>query len=159
MKLEDFRQKYLLLQKKYDLPAFDEMNSAFDIGRIRRDSGNLLRDIRRTMVEKFVYYLKLVEVMINPSQASPILLMLLKEISSDDRKIIDSVLNSFVEIEIASHVLDVHSTENDESKLITKIFDVWNKKKDEVLSIIKILEKNLKRKTPSPNKISRDYFN
>lgn len=160
MKIDDLKERYLVLQKKHELPNFDELNLNFDIGRIRRDSGNLLRDIRRVMVEKIVYYNKLVEVMINPSGASPILLMLLKEITNEDKKTIDSVLNSFVELEIESHKLDVFSSETEEIKLINQINNVWKKKKNEVLLLIGILERNLKKTSvPVSSKKNRDYFN
>lgn len=160
MNLDDFKEKYLILQRKNKLPDFEELNLNFDIGKIKRDSGNILRDIRKIMIEKIVYYNKLVEVMINPSGATPILLMLLKEITNEDKKIIDSVLNSFVELEIESHKLDVFSTEIGEVKIINQINNVWKNKKNEVMSLIGILERNLK-KTPVPvsNKKNRDYFN
>lgn len=159
MKLIEFKRVYLELQKKHSLPDFDEMNSIFDIGRIRRDSGNLVRDVRRVMIEKVIYYIKLVEVMINSSQASPVFLMLLKEITSDDRKVIDSVLNSFVELEIASHKLDVFSKDADESKLINQIYDVWNKKREDVMHLVKILERNLGKTSSNVPSKKRDYFN
>ncbi len=160
MNLDEFKEIYSGLQKKHKLPDFDELNLNFDIGKIKRDSGNFLRDIRRIMVEKLVYYNKLVELMINPSGATPILLMLLKEITNEDKKIIDSVLNSFVELEIESHKLDVFSTETGEAKLINQINNVWKNKKDEVMSLIRILERNLKKvPVPQSNKKNRDYFN
>lgn len=159
MKIAEFKKIYDELRKKHSLPGFDEMNSDFDIGKIRRDSGNLLRDIRRVMIEKIVYYTKLVELMINPSQASQIMLMLLKEISSEDRKVMDSVLNSFVELEIEAHKLDVMPSENEEIKLINKVYSAWVKKREEVLSLVKILERNLGKKPQVSNKKGRDYFN
>jgi len=134
------------------------MNSSFDIGRIKRDSGNLVRDIRRGMVDKIIYYLKLIEVMINPSSASPIFLMLLKEITSEDKKVIDSVLSSFVGLEIAAHKLDISSTEKEEADLVLNIFGVWNEKKPELLRLMQILERNWKQ-TSVIKKNNRDYFN
>lgn len=159
MKLEELKQKYELLAKKHALPGFNELNLNFDVGKIKRDSGNLLREIRRVMIDKMIYYLKLVEIMINPSNAPPILLMLLKEITIEDRKIIDSVLNSFVEIELASHKLEVFSNEADEAKLIKRVFDLWEKKKTEVVALIEILERNLKKTNVPAIRRSKDYFN
>lgn len=158
MKLSEFKKVYEQLNVKHSLPSFDNLNTDFDIGKIRRDSGNLIRDIRRVMMEKIVYYVRLVEVMINPSQASPIMLMLLKEINLEDRKIIDSVMNLFVELEIASHKLDVLSNASEESKLINNINSTWSKKRDDVMYLVKILEKNLRNKSSSINRKSRDYF-
>ena len=159
MKLVEFKKIYEEIRKKHSLPDFEDLNMDFDIGKIRRDSGNLIRDIRRVMMEKIVYYVRLVEVMVNPSQASPIMLMLLKDINSDDKKVIDSVMNNFVELEIASHKLDVLSSVQEESKLINHINSTWNKKRNEVMHLVKILEKNLQNKPESITKKSRDYFN
>lgn len=158
MKLLDLEKLYSELQKKHNLPPFKEMNADFDIGKIKRDSGNLIRDIRRMMIEKIVYYIRLAELMVNPSQASPIMLNLLKEITSEDKGIIDSVLNSFVELEIEAHKLDVKSSENEESKLVNRVNSVWNNKREEVFSLIKILERNFGKKSPISNKKGRDYF-
>jgi hypothetical protein len=160
MKFEEFKQKYALLNKTHNLPDFDEMNNSFDIGKIRRDSGNLIRDIRRVMIEKISYYNKLLEMMINPSNASPIFLMLLNEITMEDKKVIESVMNKFVEIEINAHKLDVSSTETEEIKLIKKVFEIWNTEKSEVSYLIGILERNLKKtSTPTVVKKNRDYYN
>ncbi len=159
MKLVEFRKVYEELRKKHSLPDFEDLNRDFDIGRIRRDSGNLIRDIRRVMMEKIVYYVRLVEVMVNPSQASPIMIMLLKDVNSEDKKVIDSIMNSFVELEIASHKLDVLSSAEEESKLVNHINSTWNKKRNEVMHLVEILERNLQNKPESITKKSRDYFN
>ncbi len=118
MKIAELKNDYNLLQKKHNLPGFEEMNSAFEIGKIKKDSGLLLRDIRRMIVDKFAYYLKLIETMVNPSQAPPMFMMLLKEVTVEDRKIIDLVFSSFMEIELMSYKLDVIS-------IIKRLYDGW----------------------------------
>ena len=115
MNLLDFKNDYLKLQKKHSLPSFEDMSDGFDIGKIKRDSGNFLRDIRRVMVEKVAHYLRLMEIIINPSQASPTFLLLLKEITSADKKVLDSVFSSFMEIELSSYKFDFVSNYNDET--------------------------------------------
>ncbi|MEK6915263.1 MAG: hypothetical protein AABW89_01830 [Nanoarchaeota archaeon] len=157
MNLKELIEKYSILQKKYSLPGFDELNSAFDIGKIRRDSGNLIRDIRRMMIEKIVYYLKLIEVIMNPSQASPIFMMLLKDINPNDLKIMDSLLSPFVELELKAHKLDVYSTEKEESQLVSRIFNCWVSKRSELGELITVLERNWSQIKSVPKK-SRDYF-
>jgi hypothetical protein len=109
--------------------------TAFDIGKIRKDSGHLLRDIRRMMIEKIVYYLKLIEIIMNPSQASPIFMMLLKEINSNDLKFIDSILSPFVEIELVGHKLDINSNEKEEADAIIKALDIMGHMKKHIVLI------------------------
>ena len=158
MKIAQLKIDYALLQKKYSLPEFDEINSAFEIGKIKKDSGVLLRDIRRIIVDKFAYYLKLIETMVNPSQAPPMFMMLLKDITPEDKKVIDSVFTSFMGVELISYKLDVVSNDNSEVEFILKAFVVWNDKRSELLTILNILDRNWKQ-TASVKKSSRDYFN
>ncbi|MBS3083297.1 hypothetical protein J4423_00675 [Candidatus Pacearchaeota archaeon] len=158
MKLTELIENYSKLQKKYSLPSFDEMNSAFEIGKIKKDSGVLLKDIRRIIVDKFAYYLKLIETIVNPSQAPPMFMMLLKEITPEDKKIIDSVFSSFMEVELISYKLDVVSDDSNEVEFILKAFGVWNDKRAELLKILGILERNWKNASNS-KKSNRDYFN
>ena len=110
------------------------------------------------MLEKVVYYTKLLELMMNPANASPIFLMLLREITSEDKKVIDSVLSSFVELELAAHRLDVQSKEKEEADFILKTFKTWNDKKEDVDFLIKVLERNWKQVKNSQKK-ERNYFN
>src|SRR3989338_11527315 len=107
MEVDELKIAYANLQRKYEIPSFDELNAIFDIGKIERDSGNLLRDVRRVMVEKVAHYLRLMELMFNPSQASPVFLILLKEVTPADKQILDKVFSAFIEIELASYKLDV----------------------------------------------------
>jgi len=158
MKLEEFKKIYEELEKKHNLPKFDEMNSAFDIGKIKRNSGTILRDLRNIMIEKVSYYIRLVEVMISPSQASPTLMMLLKEITKDDKKSLDSVFTAFIGLEIENYKMNISSKHSDEVDFILKIYKTWNENIQELNSIVSILERNWKQINNSP-KQSRNYFN
>src|SRR3989344_7722171 len=158
MEVDELKIAYANLQRKYEIPSFDELNAIFDIGKIERDSGNLLRDVRRVMVEKVAHYLRLMEIIINPSQASPTFLLLLKEITSADKKVLDSVFSSFMEIELSSYKLDVVSNDKDETEFILKIFGVWNEKLQDLLKLLGMLERNWKQ-APILKKDTRNYFN
>ncbi len=144
MEIEELKEAYAVLQKKNDLPDFNDLNSTFDIGKIERDSGNLLRDVRRAMVEKVAHYLRLMELMFNPSQASPVFLILLKEVTPADKQILDKVFSAFIEIELASYKLDVGSSDVDEVNFIKKIYDAWKDNSTELLNLLGILERNWK---------------
>ncbi len=158
MELSQLQREYDGIRKLHDLPSFEEMNLIFDIGKIERDSGNLLRDIRKICSEKISHYLRLIELMLNPSQASPMFLILLKEMNLNDRKIIDSVFTSFIELEINSYKLDIKYSAEDESSFIRKIYSVWMQHIPEIEYLIGILERNWKSSNKQPIK-SRDYFN
>ncbi len=158
MELSDLKSEYEKLHKMYSLPSFNEMNSHFDIGKIERDSGNILKDIRKVCSDKISHYLRLLELMLNPSQASPMFLILLKEITVKDKKVMESVFTSFIELEIEAYKLDVKPSLENESVLINKIFSVWNNNSSNLLFLIDILERNWKGVNKQVSK-SRDYFN
>src|SRR3989344_7621517 len=136
MEIEELKEAYVGLHKEFNTPGFDELNNIFDIGKIERDSGNLLRDIRRAMVEKVAHYLRLMELMFNPSQASRIFLILLKEVTHADKHVLDKVFSAFIEIELASYKLDVGSSDADESSFIKKIYGVWNENRSELIKLL-----------------------
>ncbi len=158
MEFIELKKIYGDFEKKYNLPSFDEMNSIFEIGKIDVNSGNLLRDIRKFAIEKIAHYVRLIEIMLNPSQASPMFLMLLKEITSKDKKIIEEVFSVFIELEISSYYLDITSSETKEVDILKKVYSVWSAQKSNLEYMIGILEKNSKTNT-KPNGKSRDYFN
>ena len=110
------------------------------------------------MVEKIAHYLRLMELMFNPSQASPIFLILLKEINSSDKQVLDKVFSAFIEIEIASYLLDVGSSEVEEVSSIKKIYGVWNDNRESLLNLLGILERNWKNASVKNHK-AREYFN
>ncbi len=158
MELDELRIAYNLLQKKHSLPGFEELNANFDIGKIERDSGNLLREVRRAMVEKVAHYLRLMELMLNPAQASPIFLILMKEINSSDRQILDKLFSAFIEVEISSYKLDIGYSEVDEVEFIKKIYIIWKDSKSELIKLLNIFERNWKNNS-SKNIKSKGYFN
>ena len=156
MELDDLKKKFDVLHKKYQLPSFDELNREFDVGKIELDSGNLVRDIRRGMMEKVVHYIRLAELMVNPSQASPIFLVMLKEINTEDRKAIDAVLKNFVELEINSYKADLGGEEKAEAEFIKHVYSTWTKTKPTLLQLIKVLERNW---GSNNTKKEKGYFN
>ncbi len=158
MELIELKKIYGNFEKKYNLPSFDNMNLSFEIGRIEIDSGNLLRDVRKFATEKIAHYVRLIEIMLNPSQASPMFLLLLREITAKDKKIIEEVFSVFIDLEISSYYLDVNSSESKEAEIINKIYSVWFTQKSNIESIIGILERNSKSNVNTNNK-AKNYFN
>ena len=156
MELDELKKRYEVLQKKYKLPGFDELNSRFDIGKIERYTGNLLRDIRAVMMERIVHYVRLLELMLNPGQATPIFMILLREINNLDKEVMNRVFNGFVSLELKSFKLDVDSIDEKEAEHIKEIFEIWNKTRDDLIKLVDIMERNLKS---GQKKKDKDYFN
>ena len=117
-----------------------------------------MRDARKFAIDKISHYVRLIEIMLNPSQASPMFLMLLKEITSKDKKVIEEVFLAFIGLEISSYYLDIESTESTEAELIKQIYSVWVAQKKNLVYLVGILERNSKFNGVQKVK-SKDYFN
>lgn len=142
MELAELKKNYEVLRKKHSLPDFDVINNDFDIGKIDVDSGNLIKDVRRMIMEKVVHYIRLAELMFNPSQASPVFMIMLKEVTSEDKKTIDLVLKSLVDLELKSYKLDLEYSEKTEADFIKEVNNVWNKNRALMLRLLNILYRN-----------------
>jgi hypothetical protein len=142
MELKEFKSQYGSLASKYGLPDFKELNENFEIDRIERDVDFLLREIRKAMMDKIVSYIRLVEMMLNPSQAPPMFMMFVKNISEGDKKVMEAVYQSFIELELRSLKLEIDYVEESEAKAIKHIIDVWHGIKPDLRSLIGIMEKN-----------------
>lgn len=144
MELKDLKSEYEKIAKKYKLPAFGELNEAFEIDKIDRETDCLLREVRKVMMDKIVRYIHFIEMMINPTQAPPMFLIFVKDVTEKERAIIEKVYKNFVELELVNLRLEIDYSEAEEAKAIKDILDVWNRTKPDALSVIGIMDKNWK---------------
>lgn len=67
--LKKLKEEYKILQQKYKLPSFDELDDEFEIRKI--DTGLfLLKEIRRVILQKLDFSVALIEPILNPSPSS-----------------------------------------------------------------------------------------
>ena len=66
--LEKLKEEYEKVRKKYSLPAFDEIDSEFEIRKIDFDL-HLVKEIRRLVTHKFSGIADLFEPILNPGQS------------------------------------------------------------------------------------------
>ena len=142
MELKELKSEYDKLVVKYKLPSFKELNEAFEIDRIERDTDCVLREVRKIMMDKIIGYVRFMEMMINPSQAPPMFMLFLKNVDGDERKTIEKVYKSFVELELHSLKLEIDYSEDEEAKAIKNILNIWNNTKGDLRASIGIMEKN-----------------
>lgn len=155
MEFNALKKIYSELSNKYDLPNFEELVEDFDIGKIERDSGNILRDIRSVLMEKIIHYVRLMELMISPSQSTPVFMIFLKQIRTEDKEIINLVFKNFVVLELDSFKLDIYSNQDKEVLQINKIFDSWKEMKPNLKKLIEVMDRNW---NSSQKKDNKNYF-
>ena len=130
--LEKLKQQYSVLQKKYKLPLFTELNHDFDIEKLQeRESEHLLKLIRITIIEKLANVVRFLELLMNPTEGPTPMFMyaLLKSINSEVRKDIEMLYKEFSKVELASLSLDLYYDEKNEAKFVSEAFNLWCKEK------------------------------
>ncbi len=154
--LENLKENYEKLRKKYKLPNFQQLNEDFDVERIaEKETDFLLREIRKVMVDKALSYLRFFEYWINPSSAPMFILSLSKTLSSGTMKTIDSLYKELVEVELEVIGIDNIYSEKKEAVFIIKLAKEWKSVKENVADIAKTLKTAWKQKA---GKKERSYF-
>ena len=152
--LSDLKKNYAVFEKKYKLPSFKDLNEDFEIEKIEKESDNLLRVIRKTMMEKIVNSLNFLEMLLNPVNAPRIYIVYINGMSIEDKKTIDNIYSSLGDLNLVSLSLEIKYNEKAEADGIKNIFEKWNSVKDDFSRIFSNMNK------PVVNNIKREktYF-
>ncbi|MEM4259403.1 MAG: hypothetical protein QXS38_01400 [Candidatus Pacearchaeota archaeon] len=154
MDLTDLKKRYAVLEKKYKLPDFKELNENFEIEKIRKGQETLLRTIRKTMMEKIINSMGFIETLINPINAPRIYLVYIKSMSSDDRKDIEKIYSSLSDLVIGSLGLEIDYEEEREAEMIKRIAKSW----DSIKPLFRKIVKNMQKPVSSSSSKEKSYF-
>jgi len=152
--IHHLRKAYAKLAGKYDLPGFDELNEGFEIAKIDRDVGTLLRAVRKTMMEKIVNSLSFVEMLLNPVGLPRMYMAYVKVMSVDDKKKLDGIYSELSTLSLLSLEREIEYSEKGEAELINKVCKVWNSVNGD---FVRLLGKIRKPRAESVKK-ERSYF-
>jgi|SRR3989344_2864860 len=122
--------------KKCKLPSFKELDAEFDISEIEHD-GNLLRAIRRKMVEKLELFCKIIETLMLPDPSS---LSSVQESKILDDDIRQNMLQLFKKLMIYDRIslsLEIDNDDKKNIKFIQDLFSEWEEIKPELMNIVK----------------------
>ena len=140
MKLEELKKNYSILEKKYKLPSFSKLNEDFGIETLRKGEELLLRNIRKTMLEKIINSLGFAEMLLNPVNAPRMYFVYLKSVSSDDKKDIEKIYSVLSDILLASSKLEIEYSEKGEAEMIARIVKDWNSIKPLFIRVIEHMQ-------------------
>jgi hypothetical protein len=155
--IEKLKKRYSELQKKYSLPTFEEMNKNFSIEKADADSERLFREIIHLIAEKFQNYMRFIENLINPANASMFAFTFVKLIDNGKRNTLSEIYKKLSEIEIKLIKIDLNPEESVEAEFIKNSFKLWNEIKKDLYEIIDSAEKNFSAKQNSEEN-NRGYF-
>ena len=142
MDLADLKKRYAVLVQQHQLPAFEALSEYFEIDKIEREPLFLLRDVRKIMIEKILEFTRLVEMLSNPSNAPSLFLHFIKQVSAEDRSLLDRTYKQFVGVELESLACDIRYNGEKESALIKEAFSLWVSLQGDLGTIIAFMKRN-----------------
>jgi hypothetical protein len=141
--LEKLKVNYKILQEKYFLPTFEQLNEDFQIEKITLfETELLLKEIRTCITNKFFNYLRFLESMINPANASMFVFAMAKTVDEKDREKLIKLYKEFSRLEVDLVDLDLQYLEEKEADTIKKYYPLWQEMKKELFAILDIIKKN-----------------
>jgi len=146
--LEELKKDFEVLKKKYNLPEFQKLNEDFDIEKVAENETDfLLREIRKSIMDKAIAYLRFIEMLLNPSSAPLFILSVVKGTTTNDKKILERIYEKLGEFEIDVIELDCKYNEKDEAEFIKKISKEWKTISSDMAKFVEILRRNWRQKS------------
>lgn len=155
--LDELKKDYSVLQKKYSLPLFEEMNIEFGIEDLtEKETDFLLREIRKIIMGKMAFFSKFIEVILNPSEGGSLFVFsMIKSLKQEDRKVLSEVYEQISKIHLESIKRDIVYLEKGEAEFIEKAFFFWKDSKIILMDIMDKIEENIDKKS---GKNDKSYF-
>ena len=151
--LENLKEDYKEIQKKYDLPEFERLNEDFQIEKLAEiETDFLVREIRKFMADKFMNYLRFIESILNPVNVQMFVFSIIKSIGEDEKKKLTEVYKKLAKCEIDLIKLDIEFSKEDEVKFIKESFELWQQMKKDISKVIEVIKKNWDNKIESNGK-------
>ncbi|MEK6889770.1 MAG: hypothetical protein AABW82_03065 [Nanoarchaeota archaeon] len=154
MELKELKNLYSGYEKKYKLPGFDKLNEQFEIEKIDRESGILMRVIRKIMMDKVVNSLAFLDMIANPMNAPRIYLSFIKSISEKDKEVMEKLYDTFGNLSLSCLALELDYSEKKEAEMVKSIYEQWEKARPEFSDLLKRVHKPLKNDV----KKEKSYF-
>lgn len=155
-KLENLKEKYEILQKKYGLPSFKELNEDFHIDRVAESETEIpIREIRKHIADKMAGYLRFSETLLNPTNAPMFIFSIIKTLSSEDKQKLSEIYKRLSKNELKLIETDLEFSEEKEVEFIKNSYNIWQYMKKDILIILKSVEDKWDDKLEG-NK--REYF-
>ena len=141
MELKNLIREYDVLQNKYKIPSFKEINDLFELEKIDRDSNTLLRLVRKVMMEKVVNLMGLIDLFLAPNNVPRMYMPYLKSMTSEDRTALSNLYDKFSKLALECMSLEVEYNEKKEADMIIKITKSWQESRVSLNSFFAQLQK------------------
>ena len=146
--LENLKQDYEKIQRKHDLPSFEELNKDFQIEKVAEIKTDfLVREIRKFMADKFSNYLRFTEAVLQPMNTPMFIFSIIKSVGTEEKKKLTDIYKKLVKIEVRLIELDIKFVEEKEVEFIKESYEVWQEIKKDMLGVVESIKKNWDNKS------------
>jgi hypothetical protein len=147
-KLEKLKKDYKIIQKTYNLPEFNILNSEFAIEKVAEtETDFLIRGVALVMAEKFSNYLRFVELILNPSNSPMFIFSLIKTMGEEEKRKLSEIYKELTKIELTLVELDVDFSEEKEADFINNSYTTWLGVKKDFIGVIEKMKNNWDNKS------------
>ncbi len=140
--IEKLKERFSEYQKKYSLPEFSELNKEFGIEKSEFETDFFLKEIIKGIADKFQNYMRFLENLINPVNASMFAFSLVKIIDNEKKTKLNEAYKKIAEFEIKLIKLDLKSSEESEAEFIKNSYKTWKEIREEIYDVITLAEEN-----------------
>ena len=152
MKEAGIRSEYEGFNHK--LPRFDDINNEFEIVLIKNKK-LLLRQVRRRMNEKVIFFCRIAEDLIYPTHQHIINSTEINNFSEKEKKDIKILYKTLIKFDRESLALDVNPSNEGDAEFINKLFNFWSDIKKSMSKIVKSMRESWDKETTIEK---NDYF-
>ncbi|MAG47490.1 hypothetical protein CL617_02695 [archaeon] len=147
MEKDKFKLKEEYSQLKAKLPNFEKLNDEFEISRNESDYKKefLLRDIRRKMNDKIIFFCRIIEGLLFPVQANIINMHESKYFDDDIKKKILESYRQLMIFERESLRLDIIPNSEKDAKYINNVYNELLKYKKEMKNVVDIMQESWRK--------------
>ena len=155
MKEANIKEEYENLSKKYKIPKFEILNEDFELEFIK-EKPFLLKQVRRKMNEKVIFFCRIVESLLYPNPQNIINVNELNSFSNDKKSELEKIYKELMYFERSSLFLDVLPEDKKEVEYINNFFNSGNRIKKHVEETVKTMQESWKNDIKETEK--NDYF-
>ena len=132
----NIENEYESLKKSHKLPDFKELNEEFELNSIEKKEF-LIRNIRRRLNEKVIFFCRIIENLIYPSSQSPLSAYESNFFSDEKKQDLAKLHKKLMVFERQSMLLDTNPNSDGDAEYINKMHSEWDSFKKEITETVK----------------------
>jgi len=145
MKDEKFDIKEEYSKLKLPLPKFEDLDNEFEISNASIKNKNfLLRNIRRRVNEKVIFYCRIIEGLIYPNSNNIIGMIEIKFFDEEEKNEISKLYKKLMQFERESLAIDVNPDDKKDVEYINTVFKQWRQYKEDLIKITRKMKDSWK---------------